>query len=67
MSTQILRVHQVAEAVGVSKDTIRRHEAAGILEPAPRDIHGWRVYTPQQVERIRHTLFPFTAEPDNAA
>ena len=62
MTMQRLRVHEVAAAVGVSSDTIRKYEANGVLEKAPRGLNGWRVYTPSDVERIRRTLFPIGSE-----
>jgi len=38
---------------GVSPDTIRYYERLGILPHAPRTASGYRMYTPESVERVR--------------
>jgi DNA-binding transcriptional MerR regulator len=47
-----LRVAQLADAVGVSPDTIRYYERAGLLAPPPRTSAGYRVYPPDAVDRL---------------
>lgn len=48
-----LRVAQVAEAVGVSPDTVRFYEREGLLAAPPRTAAGYRVYPPEVVDRLR--------------
>jgi DNA-binding transcriptional MerR regulator len=58
MSRPILRVQEAAEAIGVSVQTIRRYERAGVLPSPPRDRNSWRAYSPEHVESMRKTIFP---------
>jgi len=48
-----LRVAQLADAVGVTPDTIRFYEREGLLAPPPRNSAGYRHYPPESVERLR--------------
>jgi DNA-binding transcriptional MerR regulator len=48
-----LRVAELAEAVGVSADTIRYYERAGLLSAPPRTATGYRVYDQAAVDRLR--------------
>lgn len=48
-----LKVAELAEAVGVSPDTIRYYEKAGLLPPPARTASGYRVYETSMVERLR--------------
>jgi len=47
-----LRVAQLAEAVGVSPDTIRFYEREGLLSHPPRTPAGYRHYPPETIDRI---------------
>jgi hypothetical protein len=53
-----MTVHEVVEAVGASPTTFRKSERTGVLEPAPRDRNGWRVYTPDQFEKVSRGIYP---------
>jgi DNA-binding transcriptional MerR regulator len=58
MSTQSiagrrLLVGELAEAVGVTADTIRYYERAGLLPPPSRTRSGYRAYDPGAVDRLR--------------
>jgi len=45
-------VSQVAKAVELHPDTVRRLERKGIIS-SKRDVNGWRRYSPEAVETIR--------------
>lgn len=45
-------IGDLAERSGVSRDTIRYYESAGILPEPPRSGSGYRLYTPEDVERL---------------
>ncbi|WP_052668769.1 MerR family transcriptional regulator [Nitriliruptor alkaliphilus] len=48
-----MRIGQVADAAGVSVDTIRFYERRGVLPEPRRRPSGYRVYGADTVERIR--------------
>lgn len=48
-----MRIGQVADAAGVSVDTIRFYERRGVLPEPRRRPSGYRVYTEDTVDRIR--------------
>ncbi|MFV2095159.1 MerR family transcriptional regulator [Micromonospora sp. LOL_014] len=48
-----LRVAALAAAVGVSPDTVRYYERAGLLHPPERTPTGYRVYGAAAVDRLR--------------
>jgi len=47
-----LRSGELARLTGVSPDTIRHYERAGILPAPPRSMSGYRMYSPGSVERV---------------
>ena len=48
-----MKIGQLAEAAGVSIDTIRFYERRGVLPPPQRQPSGYRVYTRATADRIR--------------
>ena len=48
-----MTVGQLAEASGVSADTIRYYERIGLIPPARRSPAGYRLYPPGARSRIR--------------
>jgi DNA-binding transcriptional MerR regulator len=48
-----LRVAELAAAVGLSPDTIRYYERAGLLPAPARTAAGYRVYDDSAVDRLR--------------
>ncbi len=48
-----LRVAQLAETVGVSGDTIRYYERAGLLPRPTRTRSGYRTYGAEAIDRLR--------------
>jgi DNA-binding transcriptional MerR regulator len=47
-----MTITEAAHEVGVTPKTIRRWEDAGKVPKARKDWRGWRVYFPQDVERL---------------
>lgn len=48
-----MNISAAAQASGLSIDTIRFYEKAGMMPRAPRDGRGWRVYSGDAVEWLR--------------
>jgi len=48
-----MRIKDVADAVGVSTQTIRFCERKGLLPPPPRQSNGYRDYEPSSLTRLR--------------
>ncbi|RME41541.1 MAG: heavy metal-responsive transcriptional regulator [Caldilineae bacterium] len=48
-----LRIGQLAQASGVAAKTIRYYEEAGLLPPPLRAENGYRLYTAEDVRRLR--------------
>lgn len=48
-----LRVAELGAAVGVSADTVRYYERAGLLPAAPRTASGYRAYDLTAVDRLK--------------
>jgi DNA-binding transcriptional MerR regulator len=44
---------ELANAAGVSPDTVRHYEKIGILPSSPRSSSGYRVYPPSAVNRVQ--------------
>jgi MerR family transcriptional regulator, aldehyde-responsive regulator len=59
-----MTIQDAARASGLSIDTIRYYEKAGMLPPVPRDGRGWRRFPPPLIEwltnlsRLRTTGMP---------
>jgi DNA-binding transcriptional MerR regulator len=47
------QIGEVAEAVGLSLRTIRHYEEVGVAPPSGRSAGGFRLYTDDDVERLR--------------
>src|SRR5882724_58565 len=56
----MLRIHKVAEATGLSVNTVRYLERKGIIK-SQRDINGWRLFDPSVVPLIQR-LYPRAPE-----
>lgn len=48
-----LTVAALAQKVGVSGDTVRYYERAGLLAAPPRTAAGYRLYSPEVIDRLR--------------
>ena len=53
----VLTIGMVAKEAGVRVDTIRFYERKGLIKSPPRNDAGYRIYTPEYVERIRLIKF----------
>ena len=53
-----MRVAEAARALGCSERWLREAEKLGKIPRARRDLNGWRVYTLEDVERLRALLVP---------
>jgi DNA-binding transcriptional MerR regulator len=47
------QIGEVAEAVGLSLRTIRHYEEVGLVPPSGRTAGGFRLYTDEDIERLR--------------
>ena len=53
MNSSALRIGEVALRAGVSIDAVRYYERRRLLPAAPRTEGGFRLFTPDTVERVR--------------
>lgn len=51
-----MRIGQLADAVGVSVETVRYYERRGLLDAPPRSDSGYRLYTAADVSRLEFLL-----------
>lgn len=51
-----MRIGELARELGVSADTLRFYERAGLLPRLPRAENGYREYGPADIERVRLML-----------
>jgi len=50
------QIGEMAKRAGVKVSTLRYYDACGLLPPAQRAESGYRLYTPEQLERLRLIL-----------
>ncbi|MEX2293844.1 MAG: MerR family transcriptional regulator [Acidimicrobiales bacterium] len=50
---QMHQIGEVADAVGLSLRTIRHYEEVGVVVPSGRSTGGFRLYTDEDVDRLR--------------
>ena len=50
---RLLRIHEVAASLGLTTRTIRYYEELGLLEPVSRSEGDYRLYDPDDIERLR--------------
>ena len=53
MDSVMHQIGEVAEAVGLSLRTIRYYEEVGVVPPSGRTAGGFRLYTGDDIERLR--------------
>ena len=53
MESRMHQIGEVAEAVGLSLRTIRYYEEVGVVPPSGRTAGGFRLYTDDDIERLR--------------
>ncbi|MFH2135129.1 MAG: MerR family transcriptional regulator [Pseudomonadota bacterium] len=49
----LLKIRELAHRAGLSRAALLHYESLGLLTPARRDTNGYRLYGPEQVERLR--------------
>jgi len=54
-------VSEAAREIGRSEKWLRQAEVNGKIPKARRDINGWRVYTADDIEKLRSLLIPETS------
>jgi DNA-binding transcriptional MerR regulator len=52
MSKDVLRTSDLANRIGVQPEAIRYYEQRGLLPPPQRTASGYRIYTPEHLERV---------------
>ena len=55
---RLFRVKDVARELGCSEAWLRRAERGGRIQAARRDLNGWRVYTEEDIEKLRRVFLP---------
>lgn len=55
---KLLRVAEAARELGCSEAFLREAEKKGKLPHAKRDLNSWRVYTREDIDRLRQLLEP---------
>ncbi len=55
---KLYSISETARKLGRSTDWLRKAEKMGRLPRARRDYNGWRVYTEEDIVRLRHLLVP---------
>ena len=55
---EIMTVSKAARLVGCSERWLRETEKQGRIPIARRDLNGWRVYTEEDIERLKALLIP---------
>jgi DNA-binding transcriptional MerR regulator len=51
-----LQVSEAARELGVSEAWLRRTGNSGRIPKARRDLNGWRVYTPEDITKLRELI-----------
>ena len=54
----VMMVSQVARQIGRSERWLREAEKQGKIPTARRDLNGWRVYTEEDIEKLKALLIP---------
>jgi MerR family transcriptional regulator, thiopeptide resistance regulator len=57
MDAEDYTVGVVAELTGVSVRTLHHYDQIGLLEPGQRNAAGYRLYSPQDLQRLQRLLF----------
>lgn len=55
---EVLTVSEAARQLGRSEKWLRTAEAKGKIPKARRDLNGWRVYTAEDIAKIKQLLLP---------
>ena len=55
---RVFTVSETARELGRSERWLREAEARGEIPKARRDLNGWRVYTEEDMNRLKELLVP---------
>lgn len=55
--TTMYTVGQIAKQVGVTPKTLRHYEKIGLFSPTARSVSGYRLYSDEDVNRLREILY----------
>lgn len=56
MKDHYLLIDEIAQQLGITKRTIRYYEEQGLLSPVTRTEKGYRLYAPEDMERLRRII-----------
>ena len=56
---QVFTVSETARELGRSERWLRQAEAKGKIPKARRDLNGWRVYTLEDIAKLKELLIPY--------
>jgi DNA (cytosine-5)-methyltransferase 1 len=65
MNKKLLPLAEVADMLSVSKETLRRWDAAGKLTSVRHPVNGYRMYKPKDLKIFEQLGFLFDSTPDN--
>jgi DNA (cytosine-5)-methyltransferase 1 len=63
---QPIRLKEAAEAIGVAPVTLKRWLLGGRIEDVGRDRNGWRVFLPEDIERLKRFALIESSRPKGA-
>jgi DNA (cytosine-5)-methyltransferase 1 len=64
MDKKLLPLAEVADMLSVSKETLRRWDAAGKLKSVRHPVNGYRMYKPNDLKMFEQLGFLFDSTPD---
>ena len=53
---RIFKVSEAARELGRSEKWLRNTERKGKIPKARRDLNGWRIYTPEDIAKLRELI-----------
>lgn len=59
---RVLKVAEAARELGRSERWLRKAEAEGKIPKAKRDLNGWRVYSNEDIAKIRNLILGSQSE-----
>lgn len=58
---------KVAEILGISKSTLLRWISSGLIEDAQRDKKGWRVWSNDDIQRLKRFVRDYQGNIENSS
>ena len=58
---------KVAEILGISKSTLLRWISSGLIEDAQRNRKGWRVWSNEDIQRLKRFVLDYKGGVDDAS